>query len=112
MTRYHTDGCEHGEDAFVGSYELPDHTDRPGGRCDVYVDFNSEVHPHVCIRYGEHASKYFSPGYWDFMPYTKHGASDPDEARRQALVWNAKVRAYGEEVCEAIRKRLTDRGYK
>lgn len=47
--------CHHDEDCYIGSF------DYLGKGYDVYV-FGTRVEQSVCIRYGDEASEYYSPG--------------------------------------------------
>ena len=64
-TPYYDDACDHGEDAYLFSYEHL--SGRPDGtfckeKRDVYVFEDYELEQHWCIRYGNEPSEYYSPG--------------------------------------------------
>ena len=67
-----TDHCEHGEDAYVGSFTHMNNT------YDVYT-YTPEGHgygveeTHACIRYGNEGHEYLSPGPLSNLNYSPTG---------------------------------------
>ena len=53
---YWYDGCEHGEDCYVGSFSINNH------KYDVHYFSNGAMGMEVCIRYGAEDHEYICAG--------------------------------------------------
>lgn len=79
-------GCEHGDDEYVCSFECADHPTKTVKKFDLYL-FQDDLHGvEVCIRYGNKGHEYASPG--DVGSFLMSAASWPQnqEYRIAAMI--------------------------
>lgn len=65
LNKFWEDSCQHGHDAYVGSFMHQDHDIEFAQKLDVYVFQDPNFGAEVCIRYGNAPSEYYSPGPLD-----------------------------------------------
>jgi hypothetical protein len=56
------DGCDHGSEAYIASYEVVPSLDADIKKYDLYLFLQPDLGQEVCIRYGNEGGHYISPG--------------------------------------------------